>query len=82
MSKLEEEIGRRFRCAKCGNASGTIRRFTASGAGLSRLIDWQNQQYLAVVCGRCGYTEVYDAETLGEKDDTMSILDLIFGVGD
>jgi len=82
MAELEEKIARRFRCAKCRNSSGKIRRFAATGSGITRFIDWQRNEFLSVSCSRCGYTEIYDPSVFEEKGKVTEILDLLFGLGE
>lgn len=82
MSSLEEQIAARFKCVKCKNRSGNIRRFAATGTGISRFIDWQTNSYLSVSCDRCGYTELYDPRVFEKEDKVTKILDLLFGIGD
>ena len=76
--KLEEEIGNRFICSKCRNQSGVIRRFAATGTGLSRILDFQHNSFLAVSCDRCGFTELYDPRVFERKDSLADVLDLLF----
>jgi len=49
-----------------------------SGTGLSRLFEFQPYRYAFVSCNNCGYTEVYNLETLEGRDDLGTFLDLLF----
>lgn len=82
MGALEEQIGARFACSKCKNSSSRIRRFAATGSGLSRFVDWQHNEFLSVSCERCGFTEIYDPRVFQDKSRVTEILDLLFGLND
>lgn len=81
MSYVEEQIAARFRCTKCRNSTAKIRRFAATGAGITRFIDWQHNEFISVSCIRCGYTDLFDPEALNDKGKLAKVLDLIFGLG-
>ncbi|ATW28245.1 zinc ribbon domain-containing protein [Candidatus Formimonas warabiya] len=76
---LDHEIERRFVCAKCGNVRASVKRFAATGTGLSKLFDIQHNEFIAVSCQQCGFTELYNPEILEGKNNLSNILDLIFG---
>jgi predicted nucleic-acid-binding Zn-ribbon protein len=81
--KLEEQIRQRFRCTKCSHSHSEVRRFAATGTGISRLLDWQHNEYLTVSCLNCGHTELYDPKVLGKDEHhVVRILDLISEAGD
>jgi predicted nucleic-acid-binding Zn-ribbon protein len=82
MGNLEDQIGARFKCSKCKNSSSNIRRFAATGSGLSRFVDWQHNEFIAVSCDRCGFTDIYDPSVFKDKGRVTEILDLLFGLGD
>ena len=82
MGALEEQIGARFKCSKCKNSSGKVRRVAATGSGLSRFVDWQHNEFVTVSCSRCGFTEIYDPEVFKDKGKVTEVLDLLFGLGD
>ena len=77
--KLDEQLETRFRCDKCSNVGGQTKRIATSGAGLSKLLDLQHNQYLMVSCTNCGYTEVYNPEILEGKRQLGNVLDILFG---
>ena len=76
---VEEKIKSRWICPKCSSRDPNVRKVALTGAGLSRIFDWQHLVYYAVSCSTCGYTEFYDAKTFGDESKVMSILDLLFG---
>jgi len=79
MRELDTQLAARFVCTKCRAAGGSVKRIAATGTGLSRLLDVQHNQFVAVTCTNCGYTELYSPQVLGEKDDLGTALDILFG---
>ncbi len=76
---LDQELARRFVCAKCRRQGGRVKRFAATGTGLSRLFNVQHNKFVAVSCTNCGYTELYNPQILERKGVGMDVLDLLFG---
>ena len=76
---IDDELTRRFVCARCKGAGGTAKRFAATGTGLSRWFDIQHNVFIAVSCKACGYTDLFNPEVLEGKDNVGAILDAIFG---
>lgn len=77
--KLEEQLESRFVCSKCQHHGGEARRIAATGAGISKLLDIQHNQYIVVSCGNCGFTEVYNPRVLEGHRSLGTILDVLFG---
>jgi predicted nucleic-acid-binding Zn-ribbon protein len=76
---LEQELGTRFVCSKCQTHGATVKRFSAAGTGLSKILDVEHNQFVAASCTNCGFTEIYNPEVLEGKRHLGSILDLLFG---
>ena len=76
---LDQELARRFVCAKCRSHGGHVKRFAATGTGLSRIFDIQHNKFVAVSCANCGYTELFNPQILEGKSVGTDILDLLFG---
>ena len=62
-------------CPKCGNRSYETDQFQATGGNLAKLFDVQNKKFITISCTRCGYTELYKAQT----SSGMNILDFLMG---
>lgn len=77
--KLDEQISSRFTCTKCKQHGAEVKRIATTGAGLSKLLDIQHNQFLAASCRNCGYTEIYNPDMLGDKRKLGTILDVLFG---
>ncbi|ALL00791.1 hypothetical protein Pyrde_0741 [Pyrodictium delaneyi] len=79
MSRWLEVFEGRWKCPKCGSMEIIVNEHAFTGTGLSRLLDWQSYEYVAVTCKKCGYTEFYNKAILGDERNAVKILDLIFG---
>lgn len=77
--RLDEAIAERFVCPKCQSKGAQVKRFAATGTGLSRLFDIEHNVFIAASCENCGHTEIYNPEILEGKDDLGTVLDLLFG---
>ncbi|HEX3031502.1 MAG TPA: zinc ribbon domain-containing protein [Bacillota bacterium] len=76
---LDDQLGSRFVCVKCNNSGAKVKRFAATGTGLSKLFDIQHNEFIAVSCKNCGFTELYNPEILEGKNNLGNILDILFG---
>jgi uncharacterized protein len=76
---LEDQLASRFVCNKCKTQGATVKRISAPGTGISKLLDIQHNQFVMASCTHCGYTEVYNPEVLEGKRHLGSILDVLFG---
>ena len=63
-SSLDGDLAARFVCLKCKNTGAKVKRIAVTGTGLSNLINYRHNIFIAVSCSMCGYTEFYDHEIL------------------
>jgi hypothetical protein len=75
---VEGMLEQAFVCEKCGNKGAKVERLAMSGTGLSRLMEIQAHRYTFVSCRNCGFTEVYDLQTLAGKDHLGTLLEILF----
>lgn len=66
---------KQYICPKCGCRRYVSDRFQATGGNFAKLFDIQNKKFITIICDRCGYTELYSAETSAG----MNILDFLIG---
>ena len=66
---------KQYICPKCGCQRYVSDQFQATGGNFAKLFDIQNKKYITIICDRCGYTELYSAETSAG----MNILDFLIG---
>ena len=62
-------------CPKCGCTQYENDQFQATGGNFAKIFDVQNKKFVTVSCTRCGYTELYKAQTSGG----WNILDFLMG---
>ncbi len=62
-----------WECLKCHNKEFEKDQFQATGGNFSKLFDVQNKKFITVTCTKCGYTELYKADTSAG----MNILDFL-----
>ena len=60
-----------WQCPKCKNEEFETNQFAATGGGLTKFFNIQNQKFTTVTCTKCKYTEIYKTEssTLGNVLD-------------
>lgn len=66
---------KQFSCEKCGHNHYVSDQFQATGGNFAKIFDVQNKKFITVSCARCGFTELYRAET----SDGWNILDFLIG---
>lgn len=64
---------RQYVCQKCGCTQYESDQFQATGGNFAKIFDIQNKKFITVSCARCGFTELYKAQT----DDGWNILDFL-----
>ena len=52
-----------YHCVKCGNVDYEVLDVSTSSGMLSRMFNFQNRRFSAVICRRCKYTELYKTES-------------------
>lgn len=66
---------KQYVCPKCGNTHYESDQFQATGGNLAKLFDVQNKRFITVSCTKCGYTELYKAQTSAG----LNVLDFLIG---
>ena len=64
-----------YRCPKCGYEYYDHDQFQATGGNLAKIFDVQNKRFVTVSCRRCGFTELYRAQS----SDVWNVLDFLLG---
>lgn len=78
MPDTQTALADSFRCPKCDQIGARVQELAMSGTGISRLFEVQPYRYAFASCTNCGYTEIYDLETLRGKDNLGTLLEIIF----
>ncbi len=66
---------KQYVCPKCGCRSFEHDQFQATGGNFAKVFDIQNKKFITISCVKCGYTELYKAQT----SDGWNILDFLMG---
>ena len=66
---------KQYVCSKCGCTEFISDQFQATGGNFAKVFDIQNKKFITIICKRCGYTELYKANT----SDGWNILDFLIG---
>ncbi|MBN1681631.1 MAG: hypothetical protein JW966_15230 [Anaerolineae bacterium] len=78
MGNVDSQLAEKFVCPRCEHHGGHAERLAMSGTGLSRLFEVQHYRYAFVSCANCGYTEVYNLNTLEGHDNVGTLLEILF----
>lgn len=62
-----------YKCTKCGNGEYETDQFQATGGNFAKIFDVQNKKFITISCKKCGYTELYKAQST----DGWNILDFL-----
>ncbi|PSQ98556.1 MAG: hypothetical protein BRD48_06940 [Bacteroidetes bacterium QS_9_68_14] len=65
MAGVEQQLQQHFRCEKCDGREAAVSRISASGTGLTRMLDIQHNHFVLAACQNCGCAEMYDEAVLG-----------------
>ena len=52
-----------WKCSKCGYEEYEKYQFQATGGNFAKIFDVQNKKFITISCKKCGYTELYKANT-------------------
>jgi predicted nucleic-acid-binding Zn-ribbon protein len=63
--KFATKIAERFKCSKCEHADAEVKRTSTISRHIGLLSFPHEQRFVAVSCTLCGFTEFYDAKTVG-----------------
>lgn len=66
---------KQYHCEKCDNTHYVSDQFQATGGNFAKIFDVQNKKFITISCQRCGFTELYRAET----SDGWNVLDFLIG---
>lgn len=75
-SSLDGRLAAKFVCGKCQNKGAEIKRIAVATPGLGAALDIERNVFVAASCRRCGYTEFYNPQILGEKP--IGLLETLF----
>ncbi|MBC8575063.1 zinc ribbon domain-containing protein [Yanshouia hominis] len=62
-------------CPKCGSAECSTGQFQATGGNFAKFFDIQNKRFTTITCGKCRFTELYQADV----SELENIFDFLLG---
>lgn len=77
----DEELARTFRCSRCRSSGGRVKRIATTGDGFSRLLDYQNHEFIVASCLFCGIVQMFDPEIIDAASSGWPILDVLTDLG-
>jgi len=77
----DEELARMFRCTNCRSHGGSVKRIATTGSGFSRMLDFQNNEFIVVSCSFCGLVQMYDPKVVDAVSVGWPIADLFTDLG-
>jgi uncharacterized protein len=57
-----------YKCLKCSGGDYTKSEVSTTGGTWSRMFDYSSNFFTAITCSKCGYTELFRANSTGLKD--------------
>ncbi|EJO5349157.1 zinc ribbon domain-containing protein [Clostridium botulinum] len=66
---------KQYICPKCGNNTYESDKFQATGGNFAKIFDVQNKKFITISCTKCGYTELYKAQSSAG----WNVLDFLIG---
>lgn len=78
MTDIDALLASKFACSYCDQKGALVQRLAMSGTGISRFLEIQPYEYAFVSCKNCGYTEVFNLDVLGAKDNLGTFLEVLF----
>lgn len=69
---------RTYRCTNCRSYGAHVKRIATTGAGISRLMDWQCHEFIVASCLFCGLVQHFDPRIVDNSGRGWKILDFLF----
>ncbi len=63
-------------CIKCNHSEVETKGLAITGDDFDRILNIQSNQFTAISCKKCGYTEFYKTD----DNENMDLLDLFFNL--
>lgn len=65
---------RTYTCVKCGNRNADTDEIRTTGSGFTKYFNIQNRKFTAVICTRCGFTELYKGSASSGASNVLDFL--------
>lgn len=70
-----DERAESYRCTVCKSYGADLDRISTTGAGLTKLMNWQYKDFVALTCRFCGATQLFRADRLERQRSLWTALD-------
>ena len=77
----DDQLARTFQCTNCRSHGGSVKRISATGVGLSRVLDLQLTELIVVSCTFCGLVQIYDPKIVDKVSTGWPIVDFFTDFG-
>ncbi len=74
----DAKLARLYRCDRCRSYGAQVRRIATTGAGITRLMDWQCYEFIVASCIYCGLIQHYDPSIVDKSSNGWKSLDFLF----
>lgn len=73
---FDAKLARTYRCTNCRSYGADVRRIATTGAGYTRLMNWQLHEFIVVSCHYCGLIQQFDPRVVDKEHAGWKWLDL------
>jgi uncharacterized protein len=73
----DEKLARTYQCTSCRSHGGKVKRIAATGGGISRLLDWQINEFIIASCNFCGLVQMFDPDVIDKSATGWKIIDFL-----
>ncbi|MEW4564271.1 zinc ribbon domain-containing protein [Bremerella sp. JC770] len=77
---FEEDLALNYRCDRCRSYGAKVKRVASTGAGLTRILNWQLHEFIVASCLYCGLVQHFDASIVGKEQKAWRLADLFFEI--
>lgn len=77
---FDATLARTYRCTNCHSHGANVRRIATTGAGITRLMDWQCNEFIVASCHYCGLIQQFDPRVVDKTHGGWKTLDFLFEI--
>lgn len=77
---FEAELARTYRCTNCRSYGANVRRIATTGAGFTRILNWQCHEFIVASCHYCGLIQQFNPRVVDKTNMGWKSLDFIFEI--
>lgn len=77
---FDEELARTYRCDRCRSYGAKVKRIASTGAGVTRILNWQLHEFIVTSCLYCGLVQHFDPSIVDKEQKAWRLADLFFEI--